>query len=143
MIPEIEQKIIKSGFKITSQRRAILKAISDNLDKHLCPDEIYSIVKENNPDIGLATIYRSLQSFTRIGVLTKMNLDDNISRYELVLQNSKHTHHHLICDTCNKVDEISEDLLDDVELNIDKDYGFSVRNHIVKFYGTCKKCQAS
>ncbi len=140
MFANVEQTLKKSGYKVTPQRRIVLKAISENADEHLSSEEIFNIVKVTNPEIGLATVYRTLQLFTRLGILSRLNLDDNISRYELILEDEAHTHHHLICDRCGKIYEVHEDLLDALEQHVKEKYGFEVRNHKLKFFGVCSNC---
>ncbi len=141
MYANVEQTLKKSGYKVTPQRRIVLKAISENADEHLSSEEIFNIVKVTNPEIGLATVYRTLQLFTRLGILSRLNLDDNISRYELILEDEAHTHHHLICDRCSKIFEVHEDLLDSLEKHVYEQYGFEVRNHKLKFFGVCSNCK--
>lgn len=106
------------GYKLTPQRRAVLDVIIENEGKHLSPEEIYDIVKENCPDIGLATVYRTLNLLEKIGVVCKMNFDDGCNRYELVHEEEDHQHHHLICRGCGKVEEVEDDLLDVLEEKI-------------------------
>ena len=60
-IDEVKEKFKKEGYKLTTQRRVILDAIVENQEKHLNPEEIYDIVKIRYPEIGIATVYRTLQ----------------------------------------------------------------------------------
>lgn len=129
------------GYKLTPQRRAILDAIIDNEGKHLSTEEIYDIVKKNCPEIGLATVYRTLLLFEKIGTVCRMNFDDGCNRYELVHNYESHQHHHLICLGCNSVEEVEDDLLDLLEETISRKYDFEVTNHSVKFFGYCAKCR--
>jgi len=130
----------EKGYKITAQRQAILDVLSLNEGKHLSPEEIYEEVKKSNPDIGLATIYRTLLLLETMELVYKLDLDDGCSRYELNRSNEDHRHHHLICTVCGKVDEVKEDLLESLEEQILKDNGFLVKDHRVKFYGYCRDC---
>lgn len=71
-------------------------------------EEIYDEVKNECPEIGLATVYRTLQMLDKIGFTNKLNLDDGCVRYELNLDKDSHNHHHLICKSCGKVIEVEE-----------------------------------
>jgi len=104
-------------------------------------DEIYKYVKEENPDIGLATVYRTLTMFENIGIVVKLDLDDGFGRYELARRNEDHGHHHLICSKCGSVSEVKEDLLESLEEQILLKNDFLVKDHRVKFYGLCGKCR--
>ena len=135
------KKLLKEkGYKLTPQRQAVLDIIIKHNGEHLSPEEIYELVKRNQPEIGLATIYRTLLLLDDMGLVYKLNLDDGLTRYELNNQNEDHRHHHLICIGCNKIFEVQEDLLDNLEEQILKKNKFKVTDHKVKFYGYCEKC---
>ena len=103
-------------------------------------EEIYDVVKKDCPEIGLATVYRTLQVLDKLGYTNKLNLDDGCVRYELTLDKTVHNHHHLVCRNCGKIIEVEEDLLDQLEDVIKEKYGFEVENHDVKFNGVCGDC---
>jgi Fur family ferric uptake transcriptional regulator len=137
----LREKLKEKGCKLTPQRRAILDIILETEGKHLSAEEIYELVKDKCPDIGLATVYRTMQMFDEEGLVYKHNFDDGRSRYELNHHNEDHQHHHLICVGCNKVIEVEEDLLEQLEASIEAKYNFKINNHNVKFFGYCEKCR--
>ena len=137
----LKQKLQDRGFKITAQRRAIIEVLLKNDSKHLSSEEIYDLVKDICPEIGIATVYRSMQVLDEVGVISKLNLDDGCIRYEINLNENSHHHHHLICKKCSRIIEVEEDLLEEIESSIEKMYGFKVLDHDVKFYGLCKNCK--
>lgn len=130
------------GYKLTYQREAILNTILENSDEHLSCDEIYSIVSKANPEIGIATVYRTLQLFEKLDIVYKLNFDDGFSRYELNQGTGDHHHHHLICLKCGKVMEVKLDLLDSLEKKIESDENFAIIDHNVQFYGYCNDCNS-
>ena len=137
----LKDKLKETGFKITPQRRAIVDILLQNDCKHLSSEEIYDLVRVNCPEIGLATVYRTMQLLDDIGVISKLNLDDGCIRYELNLNKEDcHNHHHLICKNCGNIIEVEEDLLDNIEAEIQEIYKFKIVDHDVKFYGTCSEC---
>ena len=96
------------------------------------------------PEIGLATVYRTLQLLWEIQLVDKINLDDGCVRYEighLIKGDAKHNHHHLICRACGRVIPFADDLLDDLEHHIEEATGFHVLDHELKFYGLCRECR--
>ncbi|MPW26307.1 transcriptional repressor [Alkalibaculum sp. M08DMB] len=129
------------GYKLTPQRRYILDAVMENNESHLSIDEIYTVVKQTCPEIGIATIYRTVQMLEEIGVLTKHHFDDGCSRYELADDSKRHNHHHLVCVICGKVIEIQDNYFDELEQHIEKDKNFTITNHTVTFYGKCEICK--
>lgn len=136
----IKEQMKSKGYKLTPQRRAVLDVIIENEEKHLSTEEIYDIVKVNCPEIGLATVYRTIQLLEKIGIVSKLNFDDGCNRYELINSNETHHHHHLICTLCNSVEEVEDVLLESLEDQVENKYNFKIINHEVKFYGICKKC---
>ncbi len=137
----LKDKLRETGFKITPQRRAIIDILLKNESNHLSSEEIYDLVKVDCPEIGLATVYRTMQLLDEIDVISKLNLDDGCIRYELSLNKDEcHNHHHLICKNCSKIIEVKEDLLDNIEKSIESAYNFSILDHDVKFYGICEEC---
>ncbi len=137
---EFEERLKKMGCKLTMQRRWVLDIILENQDKHLTTEEIYSEVKKKHPEIGLATVYRTMQLFEEMGIIDRINFDDGFSRFELSTSGDNHHHHHLICEICNKVFEVADDLLTEIENEIEQKYRFKVKNHNVMFYGYCEEC---
>ncbi len=141
-IDTLKNKLRERGYKLTPQRRAVLDVILANPGEHLSTEEIYELVKKNNhPEIGLATVYRTLILLAELDVISKLNLDDGLVRYEINLNDDHHHHHHLICTSCGKVIEVVEDLLDELEARIEKDHEFEIYDHKLKFFGICKECK--
>lgn len=135
----VKEKFKKEGYKLTTQRRAILDVIIANQEKHLSPEEIYNMVKANYPEIGIVTVYRTLQLLEKLNIIYKLNFDDGYNRYELNI--SSDNHHHLICMQCGKITEVTLDLLERLEKEIEEENGFKIVDHNVKFFGYCMDCQ--
>ena len=103
-----------------------------------------SMVREDYPEIGLATIYRTVQLLLEMQLVDRINLDDGCARYEIgevYDGKNKHHHHHLICRTCGKITPFKDDLLEELERRIEEEEGFHVLDHELKFYGQCMDCQ--
>lgn len=139
-IEEIKLYLKSKGYKLTAQRECILGIIIENKDKHLTVDEIYKYVYEKNRTIGIATVYRTILLFEELGVISKLIFDDRIIRYELSSFDEEHTHHHLICVKCNKIMEVKEDLLEELEKQVEDKYEFKILDHNLKILGICNKC---
>lgn len=139
----LKERLREKGLKVTQQRLLVLSVLEQNAGRHLTADDVYELVSEDYPEIGLATIYRTLQLLRDMQLVDKINLDDGCVRYEighLFHGDAKHNHHHLICRTCNKVIPFGDDLLDELEKRIEEETGFHVLDHELKFYGVCREC---
>ena len=138
---DFKSMLKESGYKLTTQRKSIIDVFLNNQSSHLSPEEVYDNVRNDYPEIGLATVYRTLQLLEQLNIVYKVNFDDGCSRYELNLDSDDHQHHHLICVKCGKVQEVKLDLLENLEMEIEKEEDFKVVDHNVKFFGYCKKCE--
>lgn len=141
---EIRNLFKEKGLKVTKQRLIVLKKIAERPEEHLTAEEIYEMVKVDCPEIGLATVYRTIQLLNELHLIDRINFDDGFVRYEMgssVGQEPKHHHHHLICEKCHKVISFRDDLLEELEEKIAETTGFFVVNHEVKLYGYCKECR--
>ena len=138
-----KQLLKDRGLKVTRQRLMVLEAIASCPERHLTAEEIFELVKAGCPDIGLATVYRTIQLLNELHLIDRINFDDGFVRYEMGTvseHGQKHHHHHLICLKCGKVISFWDDLLEELEEKITATTGFSIVNHEVKLYGICKEC---
>ena len=139
---DLREKLSERGYKMTPQRKEILKIFVEK-GGHMSAEDVYSVLRENDSEIGLATVYRALDLLSELGILVRMDFGDGCARYELNTADPKiHHHHHLICLNCKKVIEFEEDLLDELEERVAAKSDFQIVNHEVKFFGYCNECRA-
>ena len=140
---KVKDLLREKGLKVTSQRLMVLNILSAHGDEHLTVEEIYDLAKEESPEIGLATIYRTVQVLLELHVIEKVTFDDGFARYELNGEEtgSGHRHHHAIYTQCGKVYSLETDLLDTLEKQVFESLGFEVTDHEVKLYGLCSACR--
>ena len=133
------------AYRLTPQRRSILRAFLENPERHLSAEDVLALVKKTpaprGAEIGLATVYRTLDLLADLGILQRLDFGDGRSRYEMNETGSHHHHHHLICVRCGQVAEFGEDLLEELEGKVQDRTGFWVTDHQVKFYGLCPRCR--
>ena len=140
---EFKKRLKEKGLKVTNQRLVVLETLETSSNQHLTAEQIFDLVKADNPEIGLATVYRTIQVLLELHLIDRVNFDDGSERYEIVRMGTKgarHHHHHLICINCGKVFEFEEDMMEGLETEIEKKTGFQVIDHEVKLYGYCKEC---
>lgn len=118
-------------YKKTKQRKIIMDYLKNNSTPQTA--EMISMNLEDK-DINLATIYRNLNFFTELGLVTKSYLNQ-IAYF--TLKQDKH-HHYLICLRCNKMEEI-DCHLEGIEEDLKK-YKFDIQYHDMNFYGYCNNC---
>ncbi|MFB9761982.1 MULTISPECIES: ferric iron uptake transcriptional regulator [Bacillaceae] len=140
-IERIKKQLHAASYKLTPQREATVRVLLENEEDHLSAEDVYLLVKEKSPEIGLATVYRTLELLTELKIVDKINFGDGVSRYDLRQEGATRFHHHLICTECGAVEEIQEDLLGEVEKQVEKAWNFKVKDHRLSFYGMCHACQ--
>jgi len=136
------------GYRMTIPREAILNALSKT-SKHLSAEDIYMVVHKIYPNVGLTTVYRTLELLVQMGLIFKFDFGDGRARYELSEgpKGARH-HHHLVCTNCGRVvdytDFIDEEveLLNQTERGLSKKYNFEITNHLIQFYGLCDNCRS-
>ena len=135
------------GYRMTVPREAILNVLNKTF-KHLSAEDVYMAVHKIYPNVGLTTVYRTLELLVRMGLVFKFDFGDGRARYELSEgpKGERH-HHHLVCTSCGRVvdytDFIDEEveLLNQTEKGLSKKYNFEITNHLIQFYGQCDKCK--
>ncbi|ADK15003.1 MULTISPECIES: Fur family transcriptional regulator [Clostridium] len=150
MIPQEIQEKIRSviqekGCKLTSQRSAVLKAFFEKNYEHMTVEEVHYFSKSYCSKIGIATVYRCILSFEKIGVLRKIETNEKYGRYELVIPDEKFEHPHLVCVKCGKIigafdSEILKEL-DKQKKFIENIYDFKINSQSNIYYGICEACK--
>ncbi len=132
------------GCRMTAGREAVIEVLSITKE-HLSAEEIYNLAKKRNPELGLTTVYRTLERLSAMGEVYKFDFGDKRARFELA-RSAKGHHHHLVCTSCNAIidyDDFIDDevkLLKETEKKLSKKYNFKIEDHLLQFHGRCEKC---
>jgi Fur family ferric uptake transcriptional regulator len=145
--PWMCKRIMDEGLRITQTRKAILNIFIKNHERHLSAEEIFFMAHSIIPSLGFATVYRTLDLLTRMGIIQKLDFGDGMARYEMVKTYGQDSHHHhLVCTNCGKVINYTEftdeekKLLTKVERELSEKHKFQIKNHIIQFCGICNEC---
>jgi len=125
------------GYKFTPQRRIVIQTVASSQD-HLTPAAIYERVHQEHPNIGLVTIYRTLDILAKLGLICELHAGGSCRSYTTGA--SEH-HHHLICSNCGKVIDFSGYDLSQLEQRLSLETGFDIEDHLLEFVGLCQACQ--
>ena len=125
------------GYKFTPQRRIVIQTVASSQD-HLTPATIYEKVHQERPNIGLVTIYRTLDILAKLGLICELHAGGSCRSYTTGA--SEH-HHHLICSNCGKVVDFSGYDLSQLEQRLSLETGFDIEDHLLEFVGLCQACQ--
>lgn len=140
MSTSFSDSLRRVNLKSTPKRLAILGALADER-AYASPEEIWQKLKESFSCIGLPTVYRNLEELAGAGMITKI-IHPNRQLYYHFCTNSTH-HHHFICVSCRKVEDVDFCGLDAVQNEIARRFGGKVLSHIVQVNGLCGDCSAT
>ena len=136
---DITLELRKRGFKLTSQRRAIIDVLSGS-EEHLTPADIHAKLRHKHPGVGLVTVYRTLELLQGSGLLCEVHIGDSCHSYLKRKRPGEH-HHHLVCHDCGRVVDFTDCELDKLEKRLARDTGFIINRHLLEFMGRCQRCQ--
>ncbi|MBN2019713.1 MAG: transcriptional repressor [Sedimentisphaerales bacterium] len=129
------EKCRERGISITPQRVAIYSVLIGN-QAHPSAETIYNRVKITFPDISIDTIYRTLSTFSNMGLVDEVEGYGEVKRYDPELKQ----HHHFRCKKCNKIVDFHEKSFDNLKIPKAIKEKFSVSNIKVVAEGLCDEC---
>ena len=130
--------IQKKGLKRTSQRDLILDTFL-RTEAHLSSEDLYRLVREQDPNIGQTTVYRTLKLLAEAGLAREVRFGDGITHYE---HNYKHQHHdHMICSECGRIIEFFSAELEAIQDSMAAKHRFQVTQHLLRIIGICAECR--
>lgn len=122
---------------MTDQRRVILEELR-RLKSHPTADEIYSRVRKRIPNISLGTVYRNLETLSRVGIIRKLELAGSQKRFDGTVEN----HYHVRCLVCDRVDDLPIDPILAIDEAVRAVRGYRIISHRLEFVGICPRCAA-
>lgn len=122
----------RHGLKQTRQRDAIVEAFLGS-SGHITSEQLYETVREKHPDVGAATVYRTLRLLCEAGLANAHQFGESVTLYEV-----KGRHHdHLICNECGAIIEFRNELVESEQLKIAEQRGFRLTHHQHILFGDC------
>lgn len=129
----------QAGFKRTGQRELILEVFL-RTEGHLSADDLFELVRAQDPTVGFTTVYRTLKLLSECGLAREERLGDGRRRYEH-LYNHQH-HDHLICTSCGELIEFFSEVIEQKQDEIAAQYDFQPTHHSLRIFGICRACRA-
>ena len=133
----LQDAVRSAGRRLTSQRRLILQVLEES-DGHLDADALYDQVKARDPDVSLATVYRTLAVLREIGLVEEHRLGEDHGHYEAVHQEP---HYHFTCLRCGKVIEFDTPLVAQIVQALCEQEGVRVTSTHLHVSGYCPQCR--
>lgn len=125
-----------SGQRYTEQRAAVYRYLIGT-EAHPTADDVFTSVRQEIPDISLATVYKSLETLVGCGLAIKLTYGDGSARYD----GRTDQHHHARCLVCGRVMDVPTDVdVSSVTGKLPPVTGFAVEGYRLELLGTCAAC---
>ena len=133
------QYLRKNGMLYSKQREQILD-IFLKIEKHPVINELYDLVRKKHPQIGLATVYRTMKVICDAGLARETDFGGGTKRFE---HKYKHQHHdHLVCLKCGRIIEVISPAIEKLQESLAKKHRFKAIRHRMEIFGFCKNCKS-
>ena len=126
----------RAGLPITHQRQVIYDVLM-SMPGHPSPEEVYAKVRKRIPSISLATVYKNLNRFLKAGLVQETSVHHGSLRVEV----NDHPHHHVVCSSCKKIEDIDSDQIGPLHVRGRLPKGFAVQRFSVDVIGLCARCR--
>ena len=139
LVEQVGDRLRAHGERMTAPRRAVLTALARS-GGHVLAAEVVTAVAEVDPTVHRASVYRTLEALSELGVVQHLHLGHGGTAYHLA--RGGHTHLHAQCRVCGAVLDLPAELLDDVARVLESRDGFTLDPGHVALSGTCARCAA-
>jgi len=126
-----------AGVRATRQRAAITQLL-DSLGEFRSAQELHDELRRRGENIGLTTVYRTLQAMSAANVVDTLRTDTGESVYRRC--SGSHHHHHLVCRSCGATVEVAGREVETWASEVAAAHGFSDVSHTIEIFGTCPAC---
>ncbi len=134
---DCKEELNEVELRATPARIALMQLLEKS-DKPLDIQSMIEFLEQKDLKTDPATVFRIINMFTEKGLVKPIQLNEGKFRYELT---AKEDHHHLVCEKCGDIEDISDCNINALEKEIEKMKQFKVTSHSLEFFGICKSCQ--
>ena len=129
----------REGFRAGAARTRVVDALARQ-DCCATAQEIADELRAGDTAVGIASVYRALEVLDRLGLVHRLDVGDGTARYEAAHPGGEH-HHHVVCDRCGRVEQFSDDGLEQAIATLSSRLDFAIDQHDVVLRGTCPGCR--
>lgn len=128
----------RKGCRITPQRRRIVELLLDTPEDHPNAQELFSRIRAQDPTVGLATVYRTVELLAELGLIHRLRHDEGFARFGIAGDGAAIR---LICRCCGQSTEAPDSVRDALE-QWAQDQDFSLNPQVVVLTGICAACRS-
>ncbi len=126
------------GLRLTRQRRAVLETLAE-APSSLSPIQVYDAARERCPELGLTTVYRTLEALDEIGALRRVHGPHDCGGFVPVSAAHAHT---VVCSACGRVTEFTACDIRRISAAATRETGYRITDHFLQLTGLCEGCAA-
>ena len=131
----MEKALRAAGYRLTRQRKAILNYLTTT-DAHPSAQQVFQEAKKDHPGLSLATVYNTLETLARVGLIKILDFQAMDNRHETNLV----PHINLICTSCGKIQDFEQGSTIRAS-EVKQKFGFQIENFRLEYYGICSECR--
>ena len=135
-LSDLAARLKVAGYKLTAPRQAVVQVLEQH-GGHLSPNEVLMLGRQIYPKLSRATVYRTLDLLTDLGLIRPIYLHDASQRYVA----TQGGHHHLVCTDCGAAFEFERCDADQLAVTLSDRFRFEIHSHLLEFYGLCEICK--
>jgi Fur family ferric uptake transcriptional regulator len=133
---DAERRLREAGYRTGPARTAVIGLLAGE-DCCVSAADVHQSLEER---VGLASVYRVLESLHAVGLVRRVDVGDGVARYEPLRESGEH-HHHLVCTACGKVEAFDDPALERAIRRVEEKSGYAVEQHDVVLQGACDTCR--
>jgi len=126
-----------AGYRLTEPRRALARLIGAR-DGHFTADELLAASERDRLGVGRATVFRSLDILTELGLIERLDLPTG--EHTFVACEPTH-HHHVVCSRCGRSTDAGDSGIAAVLEDVGRRSGYRIESHRLELFGLCPSCQ--
>jgi Fur family ferric uptake transcriptional regulator len=134
-----QRELEREGYRLSGPRSAVVEALAD-LGCSVTAKEIADNLHGRGQDIGVASIYRTLELLDNLRLTRRVDAAEGVARYEPIDPSGEH-HHHIVCDSCGKVSPFEDPGLERAIEKLASRVDYAIDGHDVTLRGECPACR--
>jgi Fur family ferric uptake transcriptional regulator len=135
-----QRELEREGYRLSTPRAAVVETLAD-LGCSVTAKEIADRLHDRGQDVGVASIYRTLELLDKLRLTRRVDAAEGVARYEPLDPSGEH-HHHIVCDTCGEVAAFEDSDLERAIERLANQVDYSIDGHDVTLRGECPACRA-
>jgi Fur family ferric uptake transcriptional regulator len=128
-----------AGYRVTEPRRSLARLIGER-GGHFTAEELVSASRSQRLGVGRATVFRSLEILTELGIVERLDLPSGVHAF--VACDPAH-HHHVVCSRCGQSSDVGDSGMGRVLEEVARRSGYRIESHRLELFGLCGSCQLS